>query len=677
MKNKILTLLFLLLISVSVFAATNQTMKVFAVTPDDVGVTATINLTITEGTGKVYTSVDVLTGTETQLTQQIAIKVAKDFLGEKGLLIDDYDYQFEIQSNTRMVDGPSAGAAMTMMVIAAIEDKVIPENVSMTGGITEDGYVTRVGKVLEKSKQASKEGVKLFMVPMGEISQYSNDGLTEINLVDYALKNLDMKVIEVGDINTAMSYAFSDIDSLDVNNTEIFVDNYIAENLKSKDNLFILNQIAKEYIMPTESLITLTEISFNASGLDSIDPIIYDTLKYSIDSAKKSLKDAKDLYDKGYIYSAANSAFISQINTNLVYNIAEHPSIINPESSALKFSIKETKEKIQLLEDKFGEEYFLDDIEWDLGARARLLWAKNKIYEIENSSSYTFSDTAVSTVLELEYANAWYSIANSIYEKIKNGNKVKLNKINTQYIKDSLLTAEDENIKMTQDIFDSTKRLQAARDAFDLDWHLSTIFNSYAALGLIKGSMQVESKETITDLKTESQILINALERKLDEKNAYVWPQLYLQHAKYYFNYGNYLLENEQINIAKDSFQTSLGMALLSQSLIEGTGKIFETLEASGKEFEKVEEITETDLIVIDAKTPKEEMQVNKKITIVTGTEKTIQKETKEENSPLLPIGLAIIAICLIVIILAMRTKKKNKIKPHRSREPDLRDWMH
>lgn len=63
------------------------------------------------------------------------------------------------------VDGPSAGAAICLAILSALDGKAFPSDCVMTGTIMPDGTVGCVGSVAAKMRAASKAGAKRVMIP--------------------------------------------------------------------------------------------------------------------------------------------------------------------------------------------------------------------------------------------------------------------------------------------------------------------------------------------------------------------------------------------------------------------------------------------------------------------------------------------------------------------------------
>lgn len=78
--------------------------------------------------------------------------------------IKDYDVHVNIVGGGR-IDGPSAGAAITISIISALLDKPIRQDVAITGEISLRGKVKPVGGIFEKIYGARRKGIKLVIIP--------------------------------------------------------------------------------------------------------------------------------------------------------------------------------------------------------------------------------------------------------------------------------------------------------------------------------------------------------------------------------------------------------------------------------------------------------------------------------------------------------------------------------
>lgn len=78
--------------------------------------------------------------------------------------INDYDIHVNVVGGGK-IDGPSAGAAITICIMSAILDKPIRQDVAVTGEISLRGKVKPVGGIFEKVYGARRKGINLVIVP--------------------------------------------------------------------------------------------------------------------------------------------------------------------------------------------------------------------------------------------------------------------------------------------------------------------------------------------------------------------------------------------------------------------------------------------------------------------------------------------------------------------------------
>ncbi|HIH78295.1 MAG TPA: hypothetical protein HA341_05165 [Halobacteria archaeon] len=197
----------------------NASIKIVGVTEDGEGMVSTLTVDIKPGSGRILTDTNVLTGFYTQYSLKKAVQVTSNIT---KFDFSSHDVIFSVHSeNAEAIDGESAGAAITLALIAAINGYDIPDDITITGTINDDGTIGQVGGLFEKADAAAKSGIKLFLLPESQSNVviykpiYIIDCFgrsitivkpTDVNLVEYMDKNYDMSVIEVGTIEDAIHY---------------------------------------------------------------------------------------------------------------------------------------------------------------------------------------------------------------------------------------------------------------------------------------------------------------------------------------------------------------------------------------------------------------------------------------------------------------------------------------
>jgi len=85
---------------------------------------------------------------DTQYSIRTAKYVAEDIA---NINASDIDLIYSIETNASVIEGQSAGAALTIATIAILENKTLKSDVIITGTINPDGSIGSVGAILAKA----------------------------------------------------------------------------------------------------------------------------------------------------------------------------------------------------------------------------------------------------------------------------------------------------------------------------------------------------------------------------------------------------------------------------------------------------------------------------------------------------------------------------------------------
>ena len=158
------------------------------------GVMLALEVTVWQGEGRILEDTHQLKGFDFQLSHHVAVKVVSELyedmtLDEDGVGLKGADVLFEVfppaeEVEISAIDGPSAGAAATIALMAAIENKSVRTDAVITGTIKEDGSIGQVGglyvvkdtegqiHVLGKPAAAHEAGMSLLLVPKDQLVEY-------------------------------------------------------------------------------------------------------------------------------------------------------------------------------------------------------------------------------------------------------------------------------------------------------------------------------------------------------------------------------------------------------------------------------------------------------------------------------------------------------------------------
>lgn len=116
-------------------------------------------------------------------------------------VFDDHDFHIHIEEGATPKDGPSAGISIVSTIISLLKDKVISNDVSMTGEMTLRGKILPIGGLKEKLIAASVNGIKKVFIPV--------DNEVDLVNVPKEIKN-KVEIVLVRDYLELYYYLFGD-----------------------------------------------------------------------------------------------------------------------------------------------------------------------------------------------------------------------------------------------------------------------------------------------------------------------------------------------------------------------------------------------------------------------------------------------------------------------------------
>lgn len=569
MNKRLLILMFILLISANIFAyIPKEEMKIFAVTSSNIGMDANLIIEIKPGTGKIFSNVNSQVGSLTQESERNAVNAAEKITSQaKG----KYDYFFEIQSNASSIDGPSAGAAMALLIVSMLNDTDLSGKVSITGTITSDGYVGDVGGISAKAKKAADVGIKLFMIPIGTRKQAitTESGQSQVvDIVDYAYSNWGLKVVEVETIDDILEYSKMNIDEIDINSiVEKKEAEYYPEKIQYSEALVPMRAVVDKYVIDAKSILLRTENNINSSTIK--DSSIVQGLLSLVDYSKEAIVSAEENSKNNYLYTSANDAFLAKIYLITIDEIVKNPSIISTDSTIYNLRIEEIEKKIALTENR-SKLCSLDKLEWCIGAKQRIVWAKNKIADIK-SNKYT-SSTGIDKIMNYSYALAWIEIANDFLDIgiTNNGpnfvESEQFKDLAQKYIVDveNELVLSDEEALSDEDI---QRRITAAKKDFEMGWYVTSLYDSASAKAVLisrkENSKESFDENVFLDKYNKLSELRSPQEIKL---NTNVWSKMFFDHSLYHFKQYQFY-KSKNTTKAETNIKTANSIVNISKEL--------------------------------------------------------------------------------------------------------------
>ncbi len=334
---------------------------------------------VTNGTGHVFVDTSPYTQVDLQGSARLAAMVSSDVLG-----IDQraYDFYYIIDVTSPIIGGPSAGAALTVATIAAINNWTLKPNVVMTGMINPDESIGPVGGIPFKLEAAAAKNATLFLIPEGQsvvTVRNTTTGARDASIISEAKeetvdvveqgKKLNVEVKEVGTIQEAV-LAFT------------------GKELKRPE--FKGTILTPKYLNLLEPLATNLKKESGAMYKDASS-----IKSQALEQANEILKRADRLYDEKKYYAATSLYFNAMINMRFAQWSNGYSKATDKEQYLTEL-VSKVENQIQLSEtdlDNF-KLYGISDVEATGAAESRITAARTRLEEakkLNNTEEKIFS----------------------------------------------------------------------------------------------------------------------------------------------------------------------------------------------------------------------------------------------------------------------------------------------
>jgi uncharacterized protein len=360
---------------------------------------------VVNGTGHVFVDTNPYTQVDLQGSARLAAMVACDVLG-----VDEkvYDFYYIIEINSPIIGGPSAGGALTVATIAAINKWTLKPNVVMTGMINPDESIGPVGGIPYKLEAAAAKNYTLFLVPEGQTSvtvkkssNYSRgsyivtgDSEETVDVVELG-KKLNVTIKEVSSIQDVV-LAFTDHEiTMPTYKGTILTTQYmdllkpLAENLKSESRSMHKEMISS---MPGTPL---------------------------TDTAKDILDRADKMYDDKKYYAATSLYFNSMFTMRFAQWKEGYGKSIHKEQYLIELSNKVEKQ-IQASEGDLRNFtlYGIFDVEAVGAAESRITVARMRLDEAKKLNDMDEKLYSMAFAHERARTAQWWLILSTTNDKI-------------------------------------------------------------------------------------------------------------------------------------------------------------------------------------------------------------------------------------------------------------------
>jgi hypothetical protein len=384
-------LLFIMLIIAPLLSAScqGQISQLVPAVVGDGGGLVNVTISMSDGPGRAFVSVMPRTGITTQESIGQAAEYAFNLAGREmdcDVLVD-----FGGDGKTSFIDGPSAGTALTVMAYALLENKTIRQDTVITGTIEGNGNVGAVGGLYEKAKGAASNGAAFFITPV--------ESFYETLLLRDVGKASGMTILQATDVEDVIGFM--------TENRTISQEGLAIEERGVPD--------IPDYVFKDPS--SFRKVADRMIGKE--ESVIASMPEYDNDTAavkrffENETARQKGLIEKGYLFTAANEAFLDYIDISTIKAMLSG-DVDLPRKKGEASICLEGLERPDLTDRNF---------QWVVGANLREGWARQKIDDANSTGKMLIEERYVE-YNGLMYAQAWCVVAGGLVSAAPSGGQM-------------------------------------------------------------------------------------------------------------------------------------------------------------------------------------------------------------------------------------------------------------
>lgn len=478
---------------------------------DSDGIFVNVTLALENGSGDIYVSIYPKVGISTQESITDAVSYAFKFGGSGRNGCDAIIKAYLPEGKGGYLDGPSGGAAIALMTIAALEGREIRNDATVTGTISNSGRIGEVGGLYEKVKIAKDSGLKYFLTP--------RQNLYERIILRLLQQNDGITVFEVRNVSEAKAFLV-DGKNISGEKTAPYVEQ-INETLPAYEGRQEFRALAEEMIaLLTDSTRRISQELMQEEMLGQYFGQIG--------------KNGQTLFEKGYYFSAANDAFINYLDAETIAN-----------SGNLDFM-----ERVAKTEECLSQTPMLgisgSNLDWAAGQEVRAGWVRKKISELAEQN-ITLEEEKYLAYREAMYAYSWCKIIGMLGKNAPSGG-----------------AAADESALRNLSEGYLAKALETGSEDDDILWHLQNAEELHSkgmyAGAIIDSVFVIENSEAERILNGDNEKANEELAQLSTEKRKSLWADVYASHGAYVLWKGDNATAYPLFRFAKGLDEANLRM---------------------------------------------------------------------------------------------------------------------
>ncbi len=493
MRHLNILLLALLVLAIPVYAVCNvgiSSHAIPAVVGQDGGLFLVEVRTI-PGSGNIFLTTSPHTGISTQISVDDAVKYGFKSANKS---LSDCDVLVNIHANNLAdyVDGPSAGLAFSTLTYSVLTGIPMRSDATLTGGVDSTGTVTRVGGLYEKARAAARDGLKYFITPP--------NSLQEKILLKRLERTYNISIVEIADVRSAINFLFYDK-----------LPQHIPISVQELTQPTVTNYSLSSIYAPFKN-ISSAMIVVESNAINDILVTDDDTVEIK-QQFEQGVKKQNYLMDKGYLFTAANEAFMGYIGAGTVVAAGSSSSTVIDDRK------NEVRTCINSLPIIFKTS---NNFDYAVGADLRKFWAINRIGSIDFNST-DLAEERFFKYNQLLYADAWCRVSKAIGQEAlaRTGGAA----YNESLLQSLAMVKLNQAQLLPNDNSDYKEKLQTAKSLQASGRYAASIYDSTYLI-----SMQNAESE----LGNLSQLQLSAKVNELRSTSFdSLWAQVYHSHATF------------------------------------------------------------------------------------------------------------------------------------------------
>ncbi len=348
---------------------------VYATSEGEVGVLTNLTVWVTNGTGHVFVDTAPFTQVDMQGSARLSSMVACDIT---SIDPETRDFFYVLHTDSPVIGGPSAGAAMTVATVAALMNWTIDPGVVMTGMINPDCSIGAVGGISAKLNASAEKGAHTFLIPAGQGNVTLTEHIIEQNgsLVTVEEHSVTIDMISLGEVQGIRVMEIDDLrDAIRI---------YTGYEIP---NVLLTGEVQTSAYMDAMQPLAATLLDESRVQYDDTDAVADPEFRGALESQVLAIKDAQSDYDAKNYYASMSRSFNTMINLRHIRWYSE--CLVSDEGDPAEY----IADKIEQVENEISNaELAIDDAKSENGvlegigaAESRLSIAREKLNDAEKA----------------------------------------------------------------------------------------------------------------------------------------------------------------------------------------------------------------------------------------------------------------------------------------------------